>query len=85
MLPGAPMDLSLSRYEDDSSLRTHHKLTCCGCGLRHLFVYEVYAATITGGSRKGEPGWWMKVRAYSDDETRPKKVVDAEGKTRKGS
>lgn len=83
MKPGGPMDLYLERFENDSSFRSHHKMTCCECGFRHLFTYEVYTTDFTDGPNKGEMGWWIKVRAYADDETRPKKVIDHKGRKRK--
>lgn len=77
VLPGEPIWVYLRRYELDRALRGSQHLRCCGCGLLHLFTYEVH----TNGRKRQ---WWINVRAYSDSETWPKKVVDAKGKIRRG-
>lgn len=62
---GEPIVLRLHRGINDRGLHTNEWQGCCGCGLRHLMTYEVFRET--GGK------YWMNIRAFADERTRPKK------------
>ncbi len=64
MIAGEPVILDLTRFPNDTTLRGHEWMVCCACKFRHLFAYEVVNAP---------DGWCLKVRAYADGRTVPKK------------
>lgn len=56
---GEPTWVWLKRFQYDHTLRGTLWNTCCGCGLQHLFTFEVVR------QRNGE--WWLIERAYRHD------------------
>ena len=75
VVDGEPNLLKLHRFEHDRSLRGQENVGCCACGYIHLMTYDIWT--------EGKGDWWLKARAYSRQETWPKKVIDAKGKVRK--
>jgi len=41
MRAGEPMDIRMVGFQGDEFLQSAEYNTCCGCGLRHLIVYEL--------------------------------------------
>lgn len=52
---GEPSFIRMKRWENDQSLRGDAIVSCCDCGLRHLYSYELI--------RLGKE-WWLIKRAY---------------------
>lgn len=62
---GEPTLLRLHRGINDRGLHASEWQACCGCGLRHLMVYEMF---LTPNGK-----YWMNARSFADERTRPKK------------
>ena len=65
---GEPWVVPLRRFDMDKSSRASVWNTCCGCKFRHLVTYEVFRQPQDGDE------YWLVVRNYADEKTRPKKV-----------
>ena len=57
--------LNLYRSTNDRGLHAHEWILCCSCGLRHLYTFEVF--------RSPEGRYFMNMRSFADERTRPKK------------
>ena len=69
---GEPSWILLRRFEYDKTLHGQIWNECCGCGLVHLYTYNVVS--------QPDGTWWLVKRSYGDGTTQPKKVVRAKGK-----
>jgi hypothetical protein len=64
---GEPFIRPLRRFANNKSAQTHQWHTCCGCGFRHFVTYDVFRQP------QGRDEYWIAVRYYADEDTRPKK------------
>lgn len=64
---------ALKRWPNDRALRAEVTRVCCGCGFEHLYCYEVFSYD------KGKH-WFLGIRPYANERTRPKKNDDKKGR-----
>lgn len=62
----------LRRFENDQSLHGRQWISCCDCGLEHLYTFSIVR------TRNGQ--WWLIKRAYRDYKTSSKKLKDIKRK-----
>lgn len=67
LVSGQPVQVTLRRFAGDRALRGLEWTSCCGCGMTHLIVYELFA--------DGEsPRWYLNTRSYSIPGSAPDSV-----------
>jgi hypothetical protein len=68
--PGEPFYVPMNRYYESGAYTLHGnipRLKCCGCGFVHVMGLTLF--------RADSGRWWLQIRAFAEEATRPHKVI----------
>lgn len=75
MRSGEPAWIPLDLWQGDSYPRGWQKITCCDCGLKHLFSFKLVPAD--------DGTWGLIFRGYRIEDGKPKPAPAKKRRTRK--